>query len=111
MNEGFPSFEKCPEHIPTLEEVISVFEKLRGKEYEVSCCLKDKEDLPYYMEVIASENLPKRNADYIYYRKGAYEGAGQSSETEIDRMYYNEEDVPYNGEVVARYVEGEWEIL
>ena len=57
------------------------------------------------MEFTVPDYSSGGNADYIYYR-----GRGVVPETIIDRMYYDENGVPFNGETVARLVDGKWEI-
>lgn len=106
--EELPSLEQKPEHLPTVAEIHQVLDELIGKEYkEINRdYFKGEEDTPFYMEFTVPEDSPNKNADYIFYR-----GRGAVPETIIDRMDYDENDIPYNGETVARLVEGKWEML
>lgn len=105
MFESPPSSEKETEHLPTVKEIQQVLDELIGKEYKeiYRDYFKGEEDAPFYMEF----TVPGLggNADYIYYR-----GRGVVPETIIDRMHYDENGIPFNGETVARFVEGKWEI-
>jgi hypothetical protein len=95
------SLEKKPEHIPTLEEVSSVFRELIGN-------FEDEQGI-YLYEVKIPGDLPGEEIGYEYMRKGRY-GEGSSLSTEIHIVYY-ENGNAVGGTSAARYVDGKWIIL
>jgi len=102
------SLEKKPEHIPTPEEVCSVFRELIGKEYIEVRKLEDEQGL-YLYEVKIPGDLPGEEIGYEYMKKGQYE-EGASLSTEIHIVYY-ENGNAVGGTSAARYVDGKWIIL
>jgi len=102
------SLEKKPEHIPTLEEVSSVFRELIGKEYIEVRKLENEQGL-YLYEVKIPGDLPSEEIGYEYMRKGRYK-EGSSLSTEIHIVYY-ENGNAVGGTSAARYVDGKWIIL
>jgi hypothetical protein len=101
-------FERKPEHIPTLEEVHSVFKELTNQEYkEVRKC-EDEKGL-YLLEITVPGDSPDEVTEYTYMRQGHYP-EGQSATTEIHVVYYKN-NIPISGTSAARYVEGNWKIL
>ncbi|MDD3006103.1 MAG: hypothetical protein PHX30_00760 [Candidatus Pacebacteria bacterium] len=115
MYEVPPSFEKKPEHIPTLEEIKWVLEELmKGENYSEVRCLKDSEGI-YLFEVKTRDKLTGEILVHSYTRKGHRENFPKSSETGVDIVYYKDEDaykkedVEY-AEVLAKYVDENWEL-
>jgi hypothetical protein len=102
------SLEKKPEHIPTPEEVCSVFRELIGKEYIVVRKFEDEQGL-YLHEVKIPGNSEGEEIGYEYMRKGHYK-EGESSATEIHIVYY-ENGKAVGGTSAARYIDGKWIIL
>ncbi len=102
------SFESESEHIPTPEEVHSVFSELIGKKYSEKRKLEDEEGL-YILEVVALGDSEGEVNEYAYMRKGRYP-EGAITATEIHVTYYVD-GVPISGTSAARYVEGKWKIL
>lgn len=101
-------FENEPEHIPTPEEVHSVFRELIGKEYSEKRKLEDEKGL-YILEVEALGDSEGAVNEYAYMRKGHYpEGGITVSEIHVT-FYVN--GVPISGTSAARYVQGQWKIL
>ena len=101
-------FESEPEHIPTPEEVRSVFSELIGKEYSEKRKLEDEKGL-YTLEVEALGDLEGEVNEYAYMRKGCYP-EGAITVTEIHVTYYVN-GAPISGTSAAPYVEGKWKIL
>lgn len=96
------------EHIPTQEEVCSVFRELIKGEYVEIRKLKDEQGL-YLYDIRVPGDSPDEEIGYEYIRKGHYkEGACLS--TEIHVVYY-EKGIPISGTSAARYVDGKWIIL
>lgn len=102
------SLEKKSEHIPTPEEVYSVFRELIGKEYTEIRKLEDEQGL-YLYEVKIPGDLPGEEIGYEYMRKGRY-GEGSSLSTEIHKVDYKNGNA-VGGTSAARYVDGKWIIL
>lgn len=123
MYENPPSLEKEPEHIPTLEEVRSLFMKLINKEHGENCNpaeqrvdylevlrREDEEGNLYYLAAKTIENSEGKIDEYFYQRAGHY-GMNQSPETVIDVMsHYEGDSDSYCGAILAKYVDGNWEI-
>jgi len=121
--EGPPSLEKEQEHIPTLEEVRSLFMKLINKEHGENCNpaeqrvvylenirREDEEGNLYYLAANAVDNSKGKIGEYCYQREGHY-GMNQSPETSIEVIAHKEGDSEYVGVTLAKYVDGNWEIL
>ena len=108
MNENLPSFEIEQERIPSLEDVLSIFDKLTEEKYKEVRRLEDEKGL-YLLEIVVPGDLPDEITEYAYMRKGRHK-EGQISETGIHATFY-ENNMPISGKEVARYVEEKWEIL
>jgi hypothetical protein len=108
MNENPPVFEIRKENLPTLEDVRSIFMKLTEGKYEEGRNLEDEEGL-YMLEAKVPGNSPEEWTEYTYMRKGHHQECG-TIETGIDKVCY-ENGSAFYGEIVARYVEGEWEFI
>jgi|GEM_PF-1520703 len=96
------------EHIPTPEEVSSVFRELIGKEHIEGRKLEDEQGLYLYDVKIPGDSADEE-IEYGYMRKGHYK-EGASTATEIHITYYKN-GVPISGTSAARYVDGKWIIL
>src|SRR6185503_12433279 len=99
-SEGNP-FESEPEHIPTPEEVHSVFRELIRKEYSEKRKLEDEKGL-YILEVEAPGDSEGEVNEYAYMRKGRHP-EGEISVTEIHVTFY-ENGAPVSGTSAARFV-------
>lgn len=108
MNENPPVFEIRKENIPTPEDVRSIFKKLIGGEYEEGRKLEDEDGL-YLLEAKVPGDSPDEWTEYTYMRKGSHPEC-KSTETGIDKVFYKYGSA-FCGEIVARYVEGEWELI
>jgi len=96
------------EHIPTQEEVCSVFgELIKGKYTEIRK-LEDEQGL-YLYEVKTPGDSADEEVGYEYMRKGHYKEGGSLS-TEIHVVYY-EKGIPISGTSAARHINGKWIIL
>jgi len=107
MNEGEPKIEA--EHIPTPEEVHSVFRELTDKPFSETDRRENSEGL-YFLEVTMPGDAEGETIEYSYTRKGRHETNTQSSGHEIQVTYYKD-GVPYHGTTAARYVDGNWKII
>ncbi|MCX6793259.1 MAG: hypothetical protein NTY12_04515 [Candidatus Falkowbacteria bacterium] len=96
------------EHVPTPEEVNSVFKELIKKEYTEIRKLEDEKGL-YILEVTVPGELEGELLEYAYMRKGRHP-EGESSTDEIHVTYYKN-NIPYGGTSAARCIEGQWKIL
>lgn len=99
-----------PEHIPSSEEVLSLFEKLvGGTEYEVVQKLEDEQGLYLWDIKIIQED---GSVEYSYIRKGNYRerglAGGSASETAIHVTYFNNDGTPISGHSVFKLIGGEW---
>jgi len=97
-----------PEHIPTSEEVHSVFQELIEKQYREVRKREDEKGL-YLLEVVIPGESEGEETGYEYMRKGRYK-EGASLSTEIHVVYY-ENGNAVGGTSAARYVDGKWIIL
>ena len=98
------------EHIPTSEEVLSLFEKLFGEtEYEVVRKLEDEKGLYLWEIKIAQED---GSIEYSYIRKGNYKErglpGGSALETAIHVTYFNNDGIPTSGSSVCKFIDGKW---
>jgi hypothetical protein len=109
MLENFNAFEAAPEHIPTPEEVSSIFKKLTEKEQTEGRKLEDEKGL-YLLEITTPGDIEGEVNEYAYMRKGKH-NEGQTSSTSIQITTYDKDGVPYWGTTVAECVDGKWEIL
>lgn len=113
MKEQRPnSVEKGPGHIPTPEEVKSIFEQLvEGKEYKEGRKLEDKQGLYLWEITIPIESLSGEKegmyAEYSYMRKGRYE-QGQAAATAIHVTFFDKDDMPKGGHCVANLINNKW---
>lgn len=103
------SLEEKPEHIPTLEEISSVFRELIGEKEYIEVRKFVDEQSPYLYEVKIPGDSKSEETGYEYMRKGHYK-EGASSATEIHKVYY-ENGKAVGGTSAARYIDGKWIIL
>lgn len=107
-----PRIEKeNPEHIPTAEEVLALFEKLVGEEkFSERRKLEDEQGLYLWEIEIAQED--GGTTEYSYARKGDYKArglaGGSASETAIHVTFFDSEGIPYNGYPVRKLRDGKW---
>jgi hypothetical protein len=111
--EGMPTPENTAERIFTKEEIATVFESLLGDvEYKELRVLED-EDGMYLYEIEIPDTDPKNTGgkiEYSYTRKGQF-GRIQASETGIHSVFYDENEIPFGGDHVAGFRDGEWKRL
>ena len=101
------NFEKEPESIPTIKEVLAIIEPLlKGVEYETVRQLEDEQGL-YSLEI----KVPGEDGDteYSYMRKGRYQ-EGQIATTTIHVTFFNKAGFPVSGHSIAKHREGEWKL-
>lgn len=114
MNENAPN---QIEHIPTPEEIRSLFEQLVGeKEYEEVQKLEDEQGL--YLWEIAITGEDGDRIEYAYMRKGLHNSkmsdpyiSMSDPYTSIHVYFYNSEGVPTSGYTVAKLVNGTWKLI
>lgn len=102
-----------PEHIPTPEEVRSLFEKLVGEaDYEEIQKLEDEQGL-YLWDIKITQ--ADGSIEYSYIRKGNYRKrglpGGSSPDTAIHRTGFDKDGMPGGGIMVAKCVDGGWKIF
>lgn len=102
--------EKNPEHIPTQEEVLAIFEKFVGEaKYEEIRKLEDEQGLYLWEIKIAQED---GSIEYSYIRKGNYKerglAGGSASETAIHITYFDNDEIPISGHSVCKLIDGKW---
>lgn len=102
--------EKNTEHIPTQEEVLSLFEKLIGEaEYEEIRKLEDEQGLYLWEIKIAQED---GSIEYSYIRKGNYKerglAGGSAAETAIHITYFDNDGIPISGHSVYKLINDKW---
>ncbi len=102
--------EKNPEHIPTQEEVLAIFEKLVGEnEYEEVRKLEDEQGLYLWEIKIAQED---GSIEYSYIRKGNYKerglAGGSAAETAIHITYFDNDGMPISGHSVYKLIDDKW---
>lgn len=108
MEKGPNSFEVKSERVPTYEEIHSILKKLIKGEYKEVRGLEDEQGT-CMLEVVVPGERDGEKTQYEYNRKGEHKEY-QSSETEIHIVYY-EDGIPVDRELVAKFVDGKWEIL
>lgn len=110
VSEPIEAAERKPEHIPTPEEVLSLFEKLVGEaKYETTRKLEDEQSLYLWdIKIIKKEG----NIEYSYIRKGNYRErelpGGSASETAIHVIYFDKEGDYVSGSSVYKFIDGRW---
>ena len=110
-NQTSPEIEKeKPEHIPTSEEVQSLFEKIVGEEkYEDVRKLEDEEGLYLWEVKITKED---GSVEYSYIRKGDYKSrglaGGSASETAIHTTYFDNNGIPISGCSLFKLINDKW---
>ena len=102
--------EEKPEHIPTSEEVLSLFKELVGEnEYEVVRKLEDERGLYLWEIKVAQED---GSIEYSYIRKGNYKerglAGGSALETAIHITYFDNDGVPISGHSVYKLIDDNW---
>ncbi|MFZ4648736.1 MAG: hypothetical protein ACOYMB_03855 [Patescibacteria group bacterium] len=108
IENGSNLFEKKPEHIPSLEDVQSVFNELTNKEYKEIRRREDAEGL-YFLEINVQGESEEEVIEYSYMRKGSYPEC-KSLATEIFVTYYDG-GMPISGTSAARCVDGVWKVI
>ncbi len=106
--------ENLAEHIPTLEEVRTVFEQLIGEaSFEVRRKLDDEQGL-YLWEIKLPEKKGNGSIEYSYIRKGNYKEkglpGGSVAETAIHITFFDVDGLPISGYSVAKLAGDKWEI-
>jgi hypothetical protein len=108
MNEKFTdNFEKEPESIPDIKEVLAIIEPLlKGAEHETVRQLEDEQGL-YLLEI----KIPGEDGDteYSYMRKGRYP-EGKAMTTTIHVTFFDGTGFPVGGHSIAKHREGEWKL-
>ena len=110
-NQTGPEIEKEKfEHVPTLEEVQSLFEKIVGKEkYEDVRKFEDEEGLYLWEVKITKED---GSVEYSYIRKGDYKSkglaGGSASETAIHITYFDNDGKPISGRSLLKLINDQW---
>lgn len=109
MKEYNPNiFETKLEHIPNLEEILSVFRDLIKNKYTEVRKREDEKGV-YLLDVVVLGDKKNEVIEYSYIRKGQYK-EGSCSETEIHVTYYKD-DVPVSGTSAARCINGSWKFF
>ncbi|KKS39028.1 MAG: hypothetical protein UV01_C0001G0104 [Parcubacteria group bacterium GW2011_GWA2_42_14] len=106
--EQINSFESGPEHVPAMEEVRSVFERLlKNAEFEQVRTREDGKGLYLWNIKIAEEG---GYTEYFYMRKGRYP-EGQASRTAIHGAFFDADGMPVATRSVAHFENGAWKIF
>lgn len=106
--EGLPQAKKeSLEHIPTLEEVRSIFRRLTEKRFKEVRKINDEKGL-YLFDITVPGKLKGEVTEYSYRR-----GQTDKHANPIDsiQVTFYEYDRPVSGTTVAEIVDGEWKIL
>ena len=100
--------EQPAEHIPTPDEVKTLFEQLvKGEKYKTIRQRRDGKGL-YLWDITIPHGIG--HAEYSYMRKGRY-SEGQALSNVINMTFYDESGNPEGGWSVAKYIDGEWKII
>lgn len=113
QNEDKKNKKENPEHIPTSEEVLSLFEKLIGEtKYEEIRKLEDENGLYLWDIKIVQED---GSVEYSYIRKGDYRSrslpGGSAPETAIHAVYFDREGDYVHGTPVYKFIDGKWKAI
>jgi hypothetical protein len=112
MSEREPNqFENEPEHIPSPEEVRSIFRELSEKEFVETKRVDDEKGL-VILEVEVAGETEGQVIEYAY-RRTLRHLQGAKTEFEVPEIHTTvyEDGMPVRGTSAARYVEGGWKIL
>lgn len=104
--------ERVPkqEHIPTEDEIKSLFEKLtEGRAYTERRKLSDEAGEGVYLwEITLTEPDSEGNVtEYSYAKKGQYPES-KARETAIHKTVFDADGMPFAGGSVMKFVDGEW---
>ncbi len=103
--EGSGFSENEREHVPTPEEVHSLFKQLtKGREYEVTKNRNDAKGL-YELEIEVRGETPGETTEYEYRREFV-----TSKNPEIHVVYYKDDEY-IHGTSAARCIKGKWKLL
>lgn len=111
LKNFIPENIPTPEHIPNLEEVCSLFEKILGElKFETRRKLEDEQGLYLWEIKITQED--GGSVEYSYIRKGDYKArglaGGSASETAVHVTYFNEDEIPISGQSVLKLIDDKW---
>lgn len=111
MNEKAPGqFEKDTEHVPTPEEIHSLFEQLIGeKKYEEIRKLEDEQGV--YLWEIAIAGKDGDRIEYAYMRKGLHNSNMSDPYTSIHVYFFDNDGVPTGGYPVVKFINGKWKLI
>ena len=108
MKEKEPQgIKKSPEHIPTHEEVASIFKRLTDKKYTEIRKIEDAKGL-YLFDITILGDLEGETIEYSY-RRGQSGMNGKLVDA-IQIIYYKN-NTPVGGTTVAEIVDGKWIIF
>jgi hypothetical protein len=100
--------ENAKEHIPSEEEILSLFEKLvEGKEYEITRKKEDEKGIYLFEIKLEETDNDGTTTEYSYARTGEYP-QNRSTETAIHIAYFDSDGIPVGGHSVAKLVDGAW---
>lgn len=100
--------EEKPEHIPSLEEVQAVLERLlKGEEYEVIRKIEDERGLDTWEVRV---NTPEGASEFSYKRQGSYDAHGNKVDV-IHVTFFDNDDFPIGGHAVAKYIDSKWKSI
>lgn len=110
MSETGPSgYEVDREHIPSVEEVVSIIKEIIGeKEYTETRRASDDKGL-YFLEILIKD--PNGNVEYEYKRKGEFPQGSmgwKNFECTINVNFYDKDGEAVSGYNVADFVDGKW---
>jgi hypothetical protein len=99
MSENIPTNENKVEKIPNEREVLNIFDRITGGDFEITRSVEDEEGLSALNVIAMDENGEKVGYDY---RRNDFNG-----ETVIDVVFYDG-DMPCGGYPIKKYEGGEW---
>jgi hypothetical protein len=106
------SFEVNAEHIPTAEEIRSIFALFTNKERVIEDRIIEKENNLFILEFTVADGPNGETAEYAYKAKRPLEKEGakedEFSNGTIQETYYDKDGIPFCGDTLADLINGEW---
>ncbi len=109
MSENVPTIESVPEHVPTVEEVMVVFERVTGGKPYTELIRKNDEKGLYIMEVKLKELDEKGRPTEYWYKRDSQ--GGKVKIPVINEVFFDTDGMPlrHGSSSVAKFKNGAWE--
>jgi hypothetical protein len=106
------SFEIKAEHIPTAEEIRSIFTLFTNQEHVKEDRIIEKDGNLFILEFTVADGQDDATTEYAYKAKRPLEKKGakenEFSEGTIQATYYDKDGIPFCGDTLADLINGKW---